>query len=248
VSLDPVQEILASEARAADVVVFRSGVTDVRALRDWLERNQIAYREVEMPMGSSEQRARFHALQRMTGWKTLPQVFMGGEFLGGERELLNRGPVGAASATLRPDTGSVMPLVRLLGYGGLIPFVAGAVGLWALGEHAFTETARALLLGYGAVILSFLGAIHWGRALQPRGIRRPGLLAVYGVVPSILAWLSLALPFAWAAPVQAALFVLVYAIDRLLFRDSEIPRGFLTLRLRLSAVAVTCLLLAAVST
>jgi hypothetical protein len=44
------------------------------------------------------------------------------------------------------------------------------------------------------------------------------------------------------------LFVLVYAIDWLLFRDSEIPRGFLTLRLRLSAVAVTCLLLAAVST
>jgi len=32
------------------------------------------------------------------------------------------------------------------------------------------------------------------------------MLAVWGVMPSVVGWFSLALPFAWAAPIQALLF------------------------------------------
>jgi len=53
----------------------------------------------------------------------------------------------------------------LLGWGGLIPF-----GLAALGTHSGVD---ALVLygfiggtAYGAIILSFLGAVHWGLAMQ----------------------------------------------------------------------------------
>lgn len=56
-------------------------------------------------------------------------------------------------------------LMRHLGHAGLIPFVLLALLLWVLtGElQAFVSIA---LAGYGALIVSFLGGIHWGIAWQ----------------------------------------------------------------------------------
>ena len=61
---------------------------------------------------------------------------------------------------------SLIPdMPSLLGWGGLIPF-----GLAALGTHSGVDTL--VLYGfiggttYGAIILSFLGAVHWGLAMQ----------------------------------------------------------------------------------
>jgi hypothetical protein len=50
---------------------------------------------------------------------------------------------------------------RLLGYAGLIPFVAAAA-LALLGPTPWRGFASAALAAYGATILSFLGAVHWG--------------------------------------------------------------------------------------
>ncbi|MEZ5476701.1 MAG: DUF3429 domain-containing protein [Thiolinea sp.] len=53
------------------------------------------------------------------------------------------------------------------------------------------------LAGYAAVILSFLGAVHWGVVLGQQDwlketeIRR---MLNYSVVPALLAWLALLLP------------------------------------------------------
>jgi hypothetical protein len=44
-------------------------------------------------------------------------------------------------------------------------------------------------LAYGAIIISFLGAIHWGLTMMessPNSLR-----LVWGVIPSLVAWLSL---------------------------------------------------------
>lgn len=198
-----------------------------------------------MPMGSSDERDRFHALQEMTGWQMLPQVFLRGEFVGGEEELR-----ASISRPQTPQGGSeeardIGPVIRTLGYGGLIPFVGGALALWLVdGDGRVGANLQWAFLGYGAVILSFLGAIHWGRVLQPRAPDHAERLAVYGVIPSLLAWVSLALPFALAAPVQAVLFVAVYGIDRSVMRGSEIPPSFLQLRLRLTAIVVVSILIA----
>jgi Protein of unknown function (DUF3429) len=50
---------------------------------------------------------------------------------------------------------------RGLGIGGLIPFVGLTAALWWArpGEWPLASVA---LLGYGATIVSFLGAVHWG--------------------------------------------------------------------------------------
>ena len=53
-------------------------------------------------------------------------------------------------------------IVRLLGYGGAVPFLGGAILLTSDSQLPGIETRTALLY-YGAVILSFLGGLQWGR-------------------------------------------------------------------------------------
>ena len=48
---------------------------------------------------------------------------------------------------------------RWLGYGGLLPFVAGAGLVWLVQGEAQVYASMALS-AYAAVILSFLGGIH----------------------------------------------------------------------------------------
>jgi Protein of unknown function (DUF3429) len=54
---------------------------------------------------------------------------------------------------------------RRLGFGELIPFVGLAAALW-LTPPGNWPPARMALLGYGATISSFLGAIHWGLVMR----------------------------------------------------------------------------------
>jgi hypothetical protein len=86
-----------------------------------------------------------------------------------------------------------MGLAWLLGLGGLLPFLVCAAlimlhPLWAVG-------ATQALIAYGAVILSFLGAVHWGFALSETVVPVEGALQrsrmVFGVAPALLAWVAL---------------------------------------------------------
>jgi len=47
------------------------------------------------------------------------------------------------------------------GYAGLLPFVFLAVAIWVV-EPGHRSLLGLALASYGAVIASFLGAIHWG--------------------------------------------------------------------------------------
>jgi glutaredoxin len=232
----PYRNRLFAEADSAPVVVFRSPVTDVRALVGRLERAGVGYRAVELSMASHLDRERFHALQAYTGWRTLPQVFVAGKFIGGEPEL-ERHPV---IASRRESSGlDLERLVRWLGYGGLVPFVLGllAVGLGV--DPVLRARASDLTLAYGAVILAFLGAVHWGRLLERGTLAEAPMLAAWGVMPSVVGWLSLALPFAWAAPIQALLFLEVYLMDRQLLRAEPSAQPYLALRARLTGVVAS---------
>lgn len=132
-----------------------------------------------------------------------------------------------------------------LGYGGLIPFVGLALAAWVLDAPAHSRSLPALLvsfalLAYGATILSFLGAIHWGFAMRDASGPTARLL-LWGVVPSLLGWLALLLsPVVGLCLLAAGLWV-CYAVDR-----SVYPRfglgAWLPMRLLLTVVAsVSCL-------
>jgi len=226
------KDALRREAGKAEVVVFRSGLTDTRALGEWLTAAGVTHAFVDMPMGEAGERARFHALRELTGWPMLPMVFHRGDFVGGERELRARLAPADASRAEAPWPGVTQTWLRGLGYGGLIPFVAAAValGAWPAGQGLLLPA----LLGYAAVILSFLGAVHWGRVLAAPGRPDAVILLAWGVTPSVLAWCALLLPAAYGLAVFIPLFALALAVDHRLLGAGH--GAYLALRRRLTVV------------
>jgi hypothetical protein len=123
-----------------------------------------------------------------------------------------------------------------LGYSGLLPFAACAAAIW------WTEgDARALaldaLLAYGAVILGFVGALHWLRGMDDIGTAQAGRL-LFSVLPALLAWVALLIPAAHGLGLLIGGFILVYGYD--LSHWSACP-WFLRLRGRLTAGAIAAL-------
>lgn len=143
-----------------------------------------------------------------------------------------------------PESATTVPPLKpaadawALGVAGLLPFVAGAVGLWSLPPE-WAGLAALALLTYAAVIVSFLGGIHWGLAM-PLAQTRRGLL-IWGVLPSLLAWAGLLLNSAWGLLLMAASLLLCYVVDCKIYRSLRLG-GWLGLRALLTFVAVlSCL-------
>ncbi|MEA5445999.1 DUF3429 family protein [Gammaproteobacteria bacterium AB-CW1] len=195
-------------ARSARVVAFCSNLTETGLLQRAAEQRGEPYREIRMGMADAAMRERFQYLKTLTGQTTLPQVFVEGQFIGGIEDYLKRDegqPYGEVNHARR--------WVEILAYAGLLPFLAGALGLLllaagitlpvGLGEGFFIQWQ----LAYGAVILSFLGATHWGMGLAGgRGLGKGDFLAA--VLPALLAWLSLLLPSSPGLMLLIAGFVL----------------------------------------
>ena len=137
------------------------------------------------------------------------------------------------------------PLALRLAYAGLIPFVLGALLVWLLAgyqaeAHAFVTLA---LSCYAALIISFLGGIHWGLGMR-QTVPSPQPF-VWGVVPSLLAWVAVVMPPYAGLVLHGVLLVLCYLVDRRTYPALGVG-AWLTLRFRLSAVAaLSCFLAAA---
>ena len=137
-------------------------------------------------------------------------------------------------------------LVAALGYGGLLPFALLALGVcWPGGEgRAFYGF---VLLAYGATIASFLGAIHWGLTMRDSQVQSTRLL-VWGVIPSLVAWVALLLPAAHGMLLIAALLWACFAVDRVVYTRAGL-RAWLPMRLLLTAIAsLSCIASAIVLT
>jgi hypothetical protein len=83
--------------------------------------------------------------------------------------------------------------VALLGYGGLLPFIGLSIGSVVDHHHALIWVDA--LHAYGAVILSFVGALHWGFAMLANDLDDAERDARYlwSVIPALLAWPALLL-------------------------------------------------------
>ena len=78
------------------------------------------------------------------------------------------------------------PLASSIGYAGLAPFLAALLGVGLAPTPELRELAQRLAIGYGAAILSFVGAVHWGLALAGRWQWSP-LVAFGSILPSVVA-------------------------------------------------------------
>lgn len=93
-------------------------------------------------------------------------------------------------------------------------------------------------LGYGAVIISFLGAIHWGLELAEKTPSHPRTNFRYamGVVAPMVAWPTLMLPIEWALTGQFAAFVGLYLADANATKRGWAPPWYTTYRFVLTAI------------
>lgn len=144
----------------------------------------------------------------------------------------------------------VPPGAALLAYVGLLPFVAGALAVW-LAPPVWAWTLLVVELYYAAVILTFLGAVHWGLALagyQPldyhateetRGMH--GARLGWAVMPALIAWVACLSRPAIAFAVLILAHVALYAGERLAARHGLVPDWYMEMRLPLTVIAVTCL-------
>jgi len=138
-----------------------------------------------------------------------------------------------------PAASSPPAWAHWLGAAGLIPFAVLALALWwpASGQQGAISHA---LAGYCATIASFLGAIHWGLAMRDH----PGAGAgpyLWGVMPSLLAWLALLLPPTWGLLALAVLLGLCLLVDERRYPHYQL-QAWLPLRRRLTVVAsLACL-------
>jgi len=159
--------------------------------------------------------------------------------------------------------------LKALGYGGLIPFLA----LGAASQMIHDAQWQALLLKanafYGASIVSFLGAIHWGLALGLHAANDPQCNCaadaerrnsdvqapewtsrelVWGIVPSLMAWAATTLlPPRDACAALVLCLITVWCVDTRLYSRMAALAQFLSLRTQLTLGAIVGLLMSSVA-
>jgi hypothetical protein len=139
---------------------------------------------------------------------------------------------------------SLFPLLRWLGYGGLIPFAALAAGSLLLSDPALRVQCLLLLQVYGLSIISFVGAISWGIALMASNhhetLRRQ--LFLWSVVPSLIGCASILLSASAGCLLLAATAALAFVVDMRTLSVLGLPVAWRRLRLHLTAGAIIALL------
>lgn len=131
----------------------------------------------------------------------------------------------------------------LIGLAGLLPFAATALGSFAAPD-SWQGFAEGALIAYGAVILSFLGAVHWGLALRapPEEAAMGPARLMLGVVPALLGWLALLLPDVFALTLLALSILGTAGVEQWARGRGLVPGDYLLLRWVLSIGAALCLM------
>jgi Protein of unknown function (DUF3429) len=137
---------------------------------------------------------------------------------------------------LRP---SLAASAELCAYLGLVPLALAPLGIAFLPSYTGRELSQEVALGYGAVVLAALGAVHWGLALGGRMLWRP-VRIIGAALPAVCGAVSIALGG------QRGLALLVVSLGLFWLYEhrvvgEELPAAYLRLRRNLTLAG--CLLL-----
>ena len=135
---------------------------------------------------------------------------------------------------------SVERLAILVGVAGLIPLLAGVIGLLLMPEHAGWLISWFHI--YSAGILAFMAGVYWPVAMQLENRcypLSPVVTLVISQVIFLVGGLALLLPLEWRAPVYPVAYIALCLIDvRWLY--NYWPLWYRRLRVWLTAVVVLC--------
>ncbi len=196
------------------VVIVGSEFSDTRRIEQVIEGQFDEVAIERLNLQNSDDISTLEQLQKDTGWMNLPMVFINGQMIGGEWELTSQQQL-CTNTCGRSTHG----FANVIGYCGLIPFIG--LSIW----YAMTpdpQQARFVLsafMAYAAIILSFVGAIHWGRSLHEPHMVRSNLLQIITIIPTLLGWVALLLPPQMGLMVLVVGFILIYLFDRIQYRE-----------------------------
>ena len=149
-----------------------------------------------------------------------------------------------SNQTARSDVSSVPSAAAWLGGLGIIPFVGLSLAT-PFASDVLEARLSFALMAYGAIILSFLGGIHWGLAIGavPQTDNALWRRIALSILPSLVAWVALLTPSSIGFLVLAAAFVAMLLVEIRASRIHEAPAWYPKLRWPLSCGAVAALLL-----
>lgn len=153
---------------------------------------------------------------------------------------------GSASTTpLRPPKTAL-----ILGWAGVVPFWGLALASALRWNLPLIADERAALVGYGAIILSFMAGVQWGLAMRapdaPDGPATQRLLML-SVLPAIAAWFTLLATPAAALIILAGLFVALLTVDFRVIAQGMAPSWYRSLRIQLTAAVILALAVAVIA-
>ncbi|MGX1096020.1 DUF3429 domain-containing protein [Amorphus sp. MBR-141] len=144
-----------------------------------------------------------------------------------------------------PSARGVPHLARTLSLAGAIPFVAGAVLLWVGNVGGLSgDFVSGALKGYSAVILSFLGGVHWGLALSARDTTARDRELLFSIVPVLVGWIAILFASKTALMVLTIAFLLQGLFDIWMALRDHAPNWYARLRIEMTAIVCVVLLIA----
>ena len=129
----------------------------------------------------------------------------------------------------------------LLAMGGVIPFITFSLGIWFFNDN-LKLVSLYYLLNYSVIIVTFLGAIYWGAAME-KGEKnfKPYVISI---IPALLCWfvfmgffsnyILILIFFIFA-------FFFMYLVDMKYVRSNFFPTWYLALRKIVSVIVLLCL-------
>ena len=136
-----------------------------------------------------------------------------------------------------------IPMAALIpGVLGLIPFWGLAL-LVAMPLNIPAELAMFALVTYGAIILTFVGAIWWGLAVHaPDGTPRSWMF-IWSVIPSLIGWSGVLISDVAGIPMIMIGLLMQWALDLAVHRacPAWFPAWVVKLRTLLTVAAVIAL-------
>ena len=142
------------------------------------------------------------------------------------------------------DKNKTPPAALWLGYAGLLPFFAGALASLPI-AGSYRPWGALLLIGYGAIILSFMGGVHWGTAMMRDDVTKESLGK--SVTPSLVALLAVMIGGAAGLVILTLGFGGLLAWDESETKMGHVPGWYPHLRRPLTALVGFSLITGAIA-
>ena len=124
-------------------------------------------------------------------------------------------------------------LSKLLGYAGLIPFIVFSMSTWV--TLPLVGNPHFVLMTYAAIILSFMGAIHWGLAMSRSSDIQLVELGL-SVIPALIGWLALLITAVYGYVLLILSFIVLFIADKFASKAGLLPDWYLSMRAVLTTI------------